>query len=107
MPAEPEKPEAPKEEPKSNNMGGLVVFLLVALSCGDAALYYFKFRKPPADTTGSDNLDEYDFGDDEDDEPAGEPNEDMRKEDEEKRTEASAELLSLGLRTRVGTLAVP
>ena len=32
----------------------------------DAALYYFKFRKPKADTTGHDDLDEYDFGEDED-----------------------------------------
>ena len=34
--------------------------------------YYFKFRKPKADTTGHDDLDEYDFGEDEDadEEPA-------------------------------------
>ncbi|MDO5401518.1 MAG: DUF4366 domain-containing protein [Eubacteriales bacterium] len=84
-PAEPEEPETPKEEPKSNNMGGLVVFLLVALMGGGAALYYFKFRKPQADTTGNDDLDEYDFGEDDEDEdePAGEPDEDMSKEDEE------------------------
>ena len=33
---------------------------------------YFKFRKPKADTTGHDDLDEYDFGEDEDadEEPA-------------------------------------
>ena len=39
---------------------------------GGAALYYFKFRKPKADTTGHDDLDEYDFGEDEDadEEPA-------------------------------------
>ena len=53
-------------------MGGLVVFLVVALIGGGAALYFFKFRKPKADTKGGDELDEYDFGEDEDadEEPA-------------------------------------
>ena len=46
--------------------------LVLALAGGGAALYYFKFRKPKADTTGHDDLDEYDFGEDEDadEEPA-------------------------------------
>ena len=45
---------------------------LLALAGGGAALYYFKFRKPKTDTTGHDDLDEYDFGEDEDadEEPA-------------------------------------
>ena len=55
-------------------MGGLVVFLVVALIGGGAALYFFKFKKPKADTKGGDELDEYDFGEDEptpeDEEPA-------------------------------------
>ena len=42
------------------------MFLVVALAGGGAALYTFKFKKPMADTKGSDDLDEYDFGDDED-----------------------------------------
>lgn len=62
---QPEEPEAPEEETKSG-AGGLIVFLLVALAGGGAALYYFKFRKPKAETTGSDDLGEYDFGEDED-----------------------------------------
>ena len=59
--------EAPQEEPKNSGSGagGLIVFLVVALAGGGAALYYFKFKKPRADTKGSDDLDEYDFGDDE------------------------------------------
>ena len=46
--------------------------LVLALAGGGAALYYFKFRKPKTDTTGHDDLDEYDFGEDEDadEEPA-------------------------------------
>ena len=63
--------ETPQEKPKSN-MGSLMILLALALAGGGAALYYFKFRKPKADTTGHDDLDEYDFGEDEDadEEPA-------------------------------------
>ena len=65
---EPQETEAPQEEPKNSGSGAgsLIVFLVVALAGGGAALYYFKFKKPKADTKGSDDLDEYDFGDDED-----------------------------------------
>ena len=57
--------KTPQEKPKSN-MGSLIILLVLALAGGGAALYYFKFRKPKADTTGHDDLDEYDFGEDED-----------------------------------------
>ena len=65
---QPQETEAPQEEPKNSGSGagGLSVFFVVALAGGGAALYYFKFKKPRADTKGSDDLDEYDFGDDED-----------------------------------------
>ena len=63
---EPAEPTAPEEE-AGNSMGGLIVFLVVLLIGGGAALYFFKFKKPKADTKGNDDLDEYDFGEDEDD----------------------------------------
>ena len=65
---QPQETKAPQEESKNSGSGtgGLIVFLVVALAGGGAALYYFKFKKPRADTKGSDDLDEYDFGDDED-----------------------------------------
>lgn len=65
---QPQETEAPQEEQKNSGSGagGLIVFFVVALAGGGAALYYFKFKKPRADTKGSDDLDEYDFGDDED-----------------------------------------
>ena len=67
-----QKPQDPQEdEAKSTGMGGLVVSLVVVLNGGGAAPYFFKFRKPKADTKGGDELDEYNFGEDEDDE--GEP----------------------------------
>lgn len=69
-PQEPEEPEAPQEdEAKNTGMGGLVVFLVVVLLGGGAALYFFKFKRPKADTKGGDLLDEYDFGEDDEDEP--------------------------------------
>ena len=63
--------ETPQEKPKFN-IGSLMILLVLALAGGGAALYYFKFRKPKTDTTGHDDLDEYDFGEDEDadEEPA-------------------------------------
>ena len=62
-------------------MGGLVVFLVVALIGGGAALYFFKFKKPKADTKGGDELDEYDFGEDED-EPTPEDEEPAQDKEE-------------------------
>jgi len=79
-PQEPEETEPPQEDKaKSTDMGGLVVFLVVAL-IGGAALYFFKFRKPKADTKGGDELDEYDFGEDEDDEDEPAPEDEVTPE---------------------------
>ena len=82
-PQEPEETEQPQEdEAKSTGMGGLVVFLVVAL-IGGAALYFFKFKKPKADTKGGDELDEYDFGEDEDDEDEPTPEDEEPAQDKE------------------------
>ena len=83
-PQEPEETEPPQEEEaKSTGMGGLVVFLVVALIGGGAALYFFKFKKPTADTKGGDELDEYDFGEDEDDEDEPTPEDEEPAQDKE------------------------
>ena len=81
---QPQETEAPQEEPKNSGSGtgGLIVFLVVALAGGGATLYYFKFKKLRADTKGSDDLDEYDFGDDEDLEEEA-PEVENEQEDEE------------------------
>ena len=76
--------EKPQEE-KPSGMGGLVVFFVVVLLGGGAALYFLKFKKEKADTTGNDDLAEYDFGEDEDEAP--EPDEDMTSEDGNKEDE--------------------
>ena len=84
--ATPEEP-AEQEQPQ-NGMGGLLIFLVVGLLGGGAALYFLKFKKEKADTTGNDDLAEYDFGEDEDDEDeAPEPDEDMTSEDGNKEDE--------------------
>ena len=54
-----------------------MVFFVVVLLGGGAALYFLKFKKEKADTTGNDDLAEYDFGEDED-----MTSEDGNKEDE-------------------------
>ena len=86
---EPEPQEPEEDEAKGSGMGGLVVFLVVALIGGGAALYFFKFKKPKADTKGGDELDEFDFdeddeaeeyGDDEDADSASDPDEQENEE---------------------------
>lgn len=72
-PQEPEEPEQPVKEGKGGT-GGLLVLLIVALAGGGGVLYYFKFRKPKADVSGSTDLSEYDF--DDEDEPEDEETED-------------------------------
>ena len=64
QPAEPAE-TAPE---KSANGAGLVVVVLLLLLGGGGALYWFKLRKPKADTRGADDLDDYDYGEDEEEE---------------------------------------
>ena len=56
---------------------------LFPLIGGGAALYFFKFKKPKADTKGGDELDEYDFGEDEDDEDEPTPEDEEPAQDKE------------------------
>ena len=65
--AEPEEPPATEPEPeKKSGMNPAVLLLVVALLGGGGALYYFKFMKNKPKTKGPDNLDDYDYGDEED-----------------------------------------
>ena len=50
------------------NIGGLVIFLVVAALGGGGALYYFKIWKPKQNVKGSTDLDEFDFEDYDEDE---------------------------------------
>ena len=59
---ETEKPETKK---KGGNTGLLVIVLVLALA-GGGAVYYLKFMKKKPEAKGSTDLDDYDYGDDED-----------------------------------------
>ena len=62
---EPEQPTEPVEEPdekKSANFLPLIIVLIAGT--GGFAVYWFKFRKPKAKTSGTTDLDDYDFGED-------------------------------------------
>lgn len=77
---EPEKPEEPTEpDPEPEKKGGvsgiLAVVLAVALA-GGGAFYFLKFKKKKPDTKGSADLEDYDYGDEDE-------YEDGRTEDEE------------------------
>ena len=62
---EPEEPEEPaeQEKPSANSSMLLLLVLLIAGGAG-GAVYFLKFRKVKPDTRGPADLDDYDFGDD-------------------------------------------
>ena len=71
-------PEEPTEqEQPQNGMGGLLIFLVVGLLGGGAALYYVKFMKPKQNVKGSTDLDEFDFDEYDEDEPEEETDIDL------------------------------
>lgn len=73
----PEPSAEPSPEPdqaQNNAMGSVVLLFVLLLAGGGGAAYYFlkvKGRSPKPQTRGQDDLDEYDFG--EEDEPTDQP----------------------------------
>lgn len=61
----PEEPEEP--EPEKSSSAPLLLLLLIAGLGAGGAVYWFKVRKQKPDTKGPDDLDDYDFGDDDKD----------------------------------------
>ena len=60
------QPTEPVEEPDTEKKSAnflLIIILLIAGAAG-GAVYWFKFRKPKTKTSGSSDLDDYDFGED-------------------------------------------
>ena len=87
-PEETEQPDEPTPE-KKNNVGGILILVLFLAAGGGGALWYFKLRKPKSSVKGGDELDEFDFdeddeaeeyGDDEDADSASDPD---KQENEE------------------------
>lgn len=60
------QPTEPAKEPDAKKKSANFLLVLVLLIAGVAggAVYWFKFRKPKTKTTGSSDLDDYDFGED-------------------------------------------
>ncbi len=81
--AEPEAEELTEQPKGKSNMGGLVLFLVVALLGGGGALYYFKFMKPKQGVKGSTDLEDFDFEDYDEDEPEPDDAEDTGGEETE------------------------
>ena len=69
----------PEQEEERGGMGGLLIILLIAALAG-GAFYYIKFIKNKPKTKGNTDLDDYDYGEDE--EPAGEEDLDEDAEEE-------------------------
>ncbi len=63
---EPTTEDTEKTESKGSSAPILLVLLIVGLGAG-GAVYYLKFKKPKTDTKGPVDLDDYDFGDDDED----------------------------------------
>lgn len=72
----PDEPEQPKE---SGGIGGIILFVIVALLGGGGALYYFKVMKPKQAAKGNTDLEDFDFDEYEDEQPEAEE----KQEDEE------------------------
>lgn len=53
-------------EPEKKSSGGAVALLLLLLLGGGGALYWFKFRKKKPDAKGPVDLDDYDYGEEDD-----------------------------------------
>ena len=63
---EPTADDTEKTESKGSSAPILLILLIVGFGAG-GAVYYLKFKKPKTDTKGPVDLDDYDFGDDDED----------------------------------------
>ena len=86
MQTEPVVQPGPSEPAKSGNM--LPVVILGLAAAGGAAVYFLKFRKSKPKTSGVSDLDDYDYGEDDEDEIEYESeDESMDESDEEEMNE--------------------
>ena len=79
---EPTEDDTEKTESKGNSAPILLIVLIIGLGAG-GAVYYLKFRKPKTDTKGPVDLDDYDFGDDDEDDTEYVTEDDLPEEADE------------------------
>ena len=60
------EPTEPVEEPTEQKFSPMMLFLMIALMGGGGAFAYFKFFKNKPSTKGNADLDDYDYGDEDD-----------------------------------------
>ncbi len=85
-PEEPLDEPTPTTKPKEENPSSRNIILLVVLvlACaGGGAIWYFKFRKSKPDTKGDVDLDDYNYGEDEDYDTEEIPEEEIADEDDD------------------------
>ena len=63
------QPEPEKKKDDANPMGGLILFLILAVLGGGGAIFYLKVIKPKQNVKGGTDLDDFDLEEWEDDEP--------------------------------------
>lgn len=68
MPEPVTKPEPEPEPGRTGGIGSVLAVLLLAALAGGGAVCYLKFFKKKPDTRGSADLDDYDYGEAEEDE---------------------------------------
>ena len=82
--APPEEPDTPQEPetPAKKTANPLVIVAVLAILAGGGAVVYLKFFKKKPDTKGSTDLDDYDYGDDDNEPEDGADYHDQEDEDE-------------------------
>lgn len=75
-PVESQQPDPSPEPDKSDNGGGLLAVVGLVLLAGGGAAYFVMFKKKKPDVKGSADLDEYDYGDEDDPDDGPEGGED-------------------------------
>ena len=79
---EPTEDDTEKTESKGSSAPILLIVLIIGLVAG-GAVYYLKFKKPKTDTKGPVDLDDYDFGDDDEDDTEYVTEDDLPEEADE------------------------
>ena len=70
VPTDPTEPSEPVEEPEETNPSAILAVVVLVAVAGGAVFFFLKNKKPDAKTKGKTNLDDYDYGVDDEDEYA-------------------------------------